>query len=216
MAHAQIPDFVFRRNGRVHLNRRGASVHSTTGSRVVRISGSNAGYITFGGSARVPTTHSIRQFPLHFPSRASPCTIRFQTHSTYQRRHISPSFSVRPSVRVYQRGSHWRDFRVIDLGEFYEYLMIDQIWIKSANNISHFTWTPRMYTSIVDNNTKYFVARQQGKGTHSCASITTFNGLVLLKASCVSTVIQRECIVCLQCCYCYTNPPRKYVIEHPV
>ena len=29
IAHAQKPDFVFRRNGRVHLNRRGASVQST-------------------------------------------------------------------------------------------------------------------------------------------------------------------------------------------
>jgi len=30
----------------------------------------------------VLATHSIRQFPLHFPSRASPCSITFQTHST--------------------------------------------------------------------------------------------------------------------------------------
>ena len=43
MAHAQEPDFVFRRNGRVHLNRPGESVQSTAGSRGVRISGSNAG-----------------------------------------------------------------------------------------------------------------------------------------------------------------------------
>jgi len=42
MAHEQKPDFVFRLNGRVHLNRRGASVQSTTDSRGVRISGSNA------------------------------------------------------------------------------------------------------------------------------------------------------------------------------
>jgi len=27
-------------------------------------------------------THSIRQFPLHFPSRASPCATRFRTNST--------------------------------------------------------------------------------------------------------------------------------------
>jgi len=27
-------------------------------------------------------THSIRQFPLHFPSRASPCAITFQLDST--------------------------------------------------------------------------------------------------------------------------------------
>ena len=60
----------------------GASVQSTTGSRSVRSSGSNAGYTTFRGSVRVLVTHSIRQYPLHFPSRASPCAIRFQKHST--------------------------------------------------------------------------------------------------------------------------------------
>ena len=60
----------------------GASVQSNTGSRGVCISVSNAGYTTFRGSVRALATHSIRQFPLHFPSRASPCAIRFQTHST--------------------------------------------------------------------------------------------------------------------------------------
>jgi hypothetical protein len=60
----------------------GASVQSTAESRGVRISVSNAGYTTFRGSVRVLATHSTRQFPLHFPSRASPCPIRFQTHST--------------------------------------------------------------------------------------------------------------------------------------
>jgi hypothetical protein len=39
MAHAQIPDFVFQRNGRVHLKREGVPVQSTAGSRGVRISG---------------------------------------------------------------------------------------------------------------------------------------------------------------------------------
>ena len=60
----------------------GASVQSTAGNRVVRISFSNAGYTTFGGGVRVLATHSIRQFPLHFPSRASPCATRFRTSST--------------------------------------------------------------------------------------------------------------------------------------
>ena len=60
----------------------GASVQSTAGSRGVRISVSNAGYTTFRGSVRVLATLSLRQFPLHFPSRASPCATRFQTHST--------------------------------------------------------------------------------------------------------------------------------------
>jgi hypothetical protein len=59
----------------------GASVQSTAGSRGVRISISNSGYTTFRGSVRVLATHSILQFPLHFPSCASPCAIRFQTHS---------------------------------------------------------------------------------------------------------------------------------------
>ena len=59
-----------------------ALVQSTAGSRGVRISVSNAGYTTFRGSVRVLATHSIHHFPLHFPSCASPCAIRFQTHST--------------------------------------------------------------------------------------------------------------------------------------
>jgi len=61
MAHAQKPDFVFRRNVRVHLNRRGASVQSTTGSRGVRISGSNAGYTMFWGSVK------STGYPIHSP-----------------------------------------------------------------------------------------------------------------------------------------------------
>ena len=70
MAHAQKPDFVFRRNGRVHLNRRWASVQSTTGSQVVRISGSNAGHTMFRGSVKGTG------YPLHSPVSPSlplPC-----------------------------------------------------------------------------------------------------------------------------------------------
>jgi len=61
MAHAQKPDFVFLRNGRVHLNRRGASVQSTTGSWGVRNSGSNAGCTMFRGSVKGT------DYPLHSP-----------------------------------------------------------------------------------------------------------------------------------------------------
>jgi hypothetical protein len=57
----------------------GASVQSTTGSRRVRISGSNAGYTVFRGRAQdywlpTPLTH----FPFTSPYRASQCAIRFQ------------------------------------------------------------------------------------------------------------------------------------------
>ena len=61
LAHAQKPDFVFWRNGRVYLNRWRASVQSTTGSRGVRISGSNAGYTMFRGSVKGTG------YPLHSP-----------------------------------------------------------------------------------------------------------------------------------------------------
>ena len=62
----------------------GESVQSTAGSRGVSITSSNAGYTTFGSGVRVLATHSILQFPLYFPSRASPCATRFRTTSTSQ------------------------------------------------------------------------------------------------------------------------------------
>ena len=63
------PDFVFRRKGRVRLNRREASVQSTTGSRGVRISGSNDGYTMFRRSVRSIdyTLHSPVSFLLPLP-----------------------------------------------------------------------------------------------------------------------------------------------------
>jgi hypothetical protein len=60
----------------------GAWVQSNTSSRGVRISVSNVGCTKFRGVWRVLATHSIRQFSLHFPSRASPCAITFQLDST--------------------------------------------------------------------------------------------------------------------------------------
>ena len=62
----------------------GESFQSTAGSRGVRISVSNGGYTTLRGRVRVLATHSIRQLPLHFPSRASPCAITFRTQYTYR------------------------------------------------------------------------------------------------------------------------------------
>jgi hypothetical protein len=55
-------------------------------------------------------THSIRRFPLHFPSRASPCAITFQL--------VSTSSMVWPLLRYFrwlgftQRPEHWLNFRV--------------------------------------------------------------------------------------------------------
>jgi len=83
MAHAQKPDFVFRRNGRVHLNRRGRHV-----SRVLTAEVCASAVVMLDTPCsevvwRALATHSIRQFPLHFPSRTSRCAITFQQDSTY-------------------------------------------------------------------------------------------------------------------------------------
>jgi hypothetical protein len=75
---AQKPDFVFRQNGRVHLNRRGASVQSTTGSRGLRISVSNAGYTMFRGSVK------STGYPLHLPVLPSlPHPVRHHVQSHF-------------------------------------------------------------------------------------------------------------------------------------
>jgi len=82
MAHAQKPDFVFRRNGRIHLKRRGRQFSrllaaEVCASAVVMLDTPSSKVVW-----RVLATHFIRQVFLHFPSRASPCAIRFQTHYT--------------------------------------------------------------------------------------------------------------------------------------
>jgi len=82
MAHAQKPDVVFQQNRRVHLNRRWRQFSlllaaELCASAVVMLDTQCSKVVW-----RVLATHSILQFPLHFPSRASPCAITFQLTST--------------------------------------------------------------------------------------------------------------------------------------
>ena len=73
MAHAQKPGFVFRRNGRVHLNRRGRQFSRLLAAEVCALAlivGSNAGYTVFRGSKKGTG------YPLHSsvsPSLPLPC-----------------------------------------------------------------------------------------------------------------------------------------------
>ena len=94
MSHAQKPDFVFRRNGRDHLNQRGASVQSTTGSRGVRISGSNAGYTMFRGSVK-GTDYTLHS-PVS-PSLPLPCVAVCHHISTglYSEQHFCAVSTIR-------------------------------------------------------------------------------------------------------------------------
>jgi hypothetical protein len=78
MAHAQKPDLVFRRNGRVHLNRRGRQFNRlldcelcTSACRVCTARASLCSAVIW----RLLVTHSIPLFPLYLFSRTSPCAI---------------------------------------------------------------------------------------------------------------------------------------------
>ena len=82
MAHAQKPDFVFRRNGRVYLNRRGRQFSRLLAAEVCASAVVMLDTPCSKVVRRVLATHSIRQFPLRFPSRALPCAITFQLEST--------------------------------------------------------------------------------------------------------------------------------------
>ena len=82
MTHAQKPDFFFRRNGRVHLNGRGRQFSRLLAAEVCASALVMLDTPCSEVVRRVLATHSIRQFPLHFPSCASPCAITFQLEFT--------------------------------------------------------------------------------------------------------------------------------------
>jgi len=89
MAPAQKPDFIFRRKGQVHLNRRGRQFIRLPAAEVCAsafIVGSNDGYTMFRGSVKGTG------YPLHspvspsLPLPTSPCAITFQLVSTKRNR----------------------------------------------------------------------------------------------------------------------------------
>ena len=82
IAHAQKPDFVFRRNGRVHLNRWGRQLSRLLAAEVCTSAVVMLDTPCSEVVRRILATHYIRQFPLHFPSRASPCATTFHLDAT--------------------------------------------------------------------------------------------------------------------------------------
>jgi len=82
MAHAQKPYFLFRRNGRVHLNRQGRHFSRLLAAEVcasaVVMLETPCSVVMW----RALVTHSIRHFPLHLPFCAPPCAITFQLQFT--------------------------------------------------------------------------------------------------------------------------------------
>jgi len=84
MAHEQEPDFVFR----AKRTRPFKSAGGRQFSRLLAAEGCASAVVMLDTPCsdivwRVLATHFIRQFPLHFPSLASPCAITFQLESTH-------------------------------------------------------------------------------------------------------------------------------------
>ena len=165
MAHAQKPDFVFRRNGRVHLNRRGRQFSrllaaEVCASAVVMLDTPSSKVVW-----RVLATQSIRQFPLHFPSpcvavcrhvstglyllwrrslrgfRLSPINIQAWSHRREKRfRHISPSVPLFAclSERLSLDRFPWKFIlqRFLTIRRYVENILI---WFKAGKNIGQFT-----------------------------------------------------------------------------
>ena len=109
MAHALKPDSVFRRNRRVHLNRQGRQF-----SRILAAEVCASAVVMLDTPCsevvwRVLATHSIRQFPLHFPY---PCVAVCH--------HISTGIYVGVPWRklpVSGGVTHWRHLRYVTYNE---------------------------------------------------------------------------------------------------
>ena len=100
MAHTQKPDFVVWRNRPVYLNRRGRQFSRLLAAEVwaaaVVMLVTQCSEVVW----RVLAIHYIHQFPLHFPSRASPCAVTFQLDSTVHGNHVT--FSGKEICREFQ------------------------------------------------------------------------------------------------------------------
>ena len=90
MAHAQKPDFVFPLKRTSPFKSAGTSVQSTAGSRVVRISGNNAGYTTLRGSVSTGYPLHSRSFPFTSPP------VRHRVTSGFKR-----------TIRMFKNGVCW-------------------------------------------------------------------------------------------------------------
>ena len=85
MAHAQKPGFVIRRNGRVHLNRRGRHFSRLLAAEVCALTVVMLYTPCSEVVWRVLATHSIRQFPLHPPPLVR---LRVPSHFNWSLLHI--------------------------------------------------------------------------------------------------------------------------------
>jgi hypothetical protein len=116
---AQKPNFDFRRNGRVYLNRRWRQFSRLLAAEVCASAVVMLDTPCCEVVWRVLATHSIRQFPLHFPSLASRVPSHFNWTLTLKR--ILHSY-----VYVYSSGGRGRWLEVVLSG------VLRVGWMKQA------------------------------------------------------------------------------------
>ena len=143
IAHAQKPDFVFRRNGRVHLNRRRRQFSRLLAAEVcasaVVILDTPCSEVVW----RVLATHSIRQFPLHFPTLHHRVTSHFnwslpELRHQLRDEYISP---VEQSISFQVPPSSLNDLAILD--------HLNHVQITCTNKSLHQSGTYR-YASLND------------------------------------------------------------------
>jgi hypothetical protein len=117
MAHSQKPEIFFLRNGRVHLNRLGNQfIRLLAGDLFTSACRVCTACASLGSAAMwcLLATHFIRQFPLQFSSRASPCANTFQTQSSllrlygHTRNFVAIKLNFLTDHRLQQRWRQWR------------------------------------------------------------------------------------------------------------
>jgi len=83
---------------------------------------------------RVLAPHSIRQFPLHFPSRVSPCAITFQLESTSVYILMMRECLLGTTVHIYQ--TVWRQHASVFLVTI---IGVSDIFLKLSEHAHYFT-----------------------------------------------------------------------------
>ena len=136
MVHAQKADFVFRRNGRVHLNWRRRQF-----SRLLTAEVSASAVVMLDTPCsevvwRVLATHSILQFPLHFPSRASPRAITFQLDST--RYSCQILIKLESARQIFAKSSNMKFHENPSSGS--RAVPFGQTWRNFVNAPKNYTW----------------------------------------------------------------------------